>query len=315
MTGTHYPLVFVDVSWLAYRARYAMDGLSFDDMPTGVLFGVFEQLRTICLDGKVNSNRLHMFFDSKQSFRRKAYPEYKRGRRADPTPEEQQVADMMHDQIRLLRRKIFPSIGLPCYMQSGLESDDLIAEAARKIPGSETAIIITADQDLYQCISDLVSWYNPASDSWMGVLNLWRHKDIDPSMWARVKAIAGCTTDNVQGVPGVGEKTAIEHILGRLNPEYKRAKAIVTAEGKRIIRRNLKLVRLPHAKTTPFKLQKTEWSAKAFRKMCEQYGFESYTRDPLISQWQTIFAGEIAASERIWNQPKPPKTRKRGKKR
>jgi len=284
------PWVLIDISFLAHRARYATADLAYDDFNTGILFGFWEQLRTICSDPNINSNKVVLFFDSRQSYRKRILPSYKGDRKKDMTDEEKEQLGIMYDQIKLLRRTILPAIGFQVIRQTGLESDDLIAEAANILTSNkEKGIIVSADGDLWQCISDYVRWYDPARRKGYDSDSFIEAKGIEPALWRDVKCIAGCSGDNVPGVPGVGVKTAIKFLTRQLPPHYKTYKAITSYDGETIISRNEKLVALPHLKTKTFELREPEYNPDAFFSMCERYGFLSYLRKPRRGEWISFF--------------------------
>ena len=213
-----------DASWLAYRARYSMRDLCHEDMPTGVLFGFLEQMLATCQDPKVLSNKVAVFFDSKKSHRKREFPDYKK-KRQEKTPEEWEELKIMHSQLEILRTEILPAIGFPVYRQTGFESDDLIATAAEYISTegrNKRAIIISSDGDLYQCITDSVHFYNPMTGKYFDPTDFLESKGIVPEMWGEVKALAGCTSDSVPGIRGVGEITACKYLLNELNGGKKR---------------------------------------------------------------------------------------------
>lgn len=301
--------VLIDSSYLAHRARYSLKDLEFEDFPTGVLFGFFEQLLTLCTNPRIKSNNVHLCFDSRQSYRKHEYPAYKATRHKNKTPEEIQELRVMKTQLNLLRREILPAIGFPVYRQTGLESDDIIAHIAAQISLSEDsqAIIITSDGDLYQCITNNVHWYDPGRESYLTLESFYAKKEIDAEKWARVKAIAGCNSDEVKGVPGVGEKTAIQYLKGILPSKYKKFQAIISPEGKAIYKRNLKLVLLPHVKTKHVKTQQPVYSVKIFREVCKEYGFLSYLKGRRADQWMNFFNNKFVTHKT--------NIRKRGEKR
>lgn len=284
------PWLLIDLSYLAHRARYALDGLQFQDLPTGVLFGFFEQLRTICHDERCRSNRVAMFFDSKHTYRKKDFPDYKAHRKDKLTEEEVEQLHVMYQQVKLLRTEILPAIGFPIYQQTGCESDDLMAIAAREFKGLERqAVIITADGDLWQCITPAVHWYDPCRKRYLDPDGFRTEKGLRPEQWKEVKALAGCDGDGVPGIPGVGTKTAVDYLLGKLNTGYKRAKAIVSPEGRAIYERNKGLVFLPHPKTKPISLLEPEYKAEEFFKMAERYGLLSFLKEPKRGEWMEFF--------------------------
>lgn len=285
--------LLVDFSYFAHRAQYSHKGLSFDDHATNILFGFFEALRNAAFDPKLFSNRLHLFLDSRQSHRREAFPTYKAGRQSSDDPEKVAMRQEYLTQSALLRDEILPSIGFPFYHQTGLESDDLMAQAAIQITKDNgQGVMLTADGDLWQAITHNVHWFDPGRDLYYEPASFWAAKELDPKDWTRVKSIAGCKTDNVPGVPGVGEKTAIDFILGSLKESSKKHQAIVA--GLDIINRNLELVKVPHHRTKPVDLvDKFSWDPREFYRWCRRLGFESYRTFDGRREWDALFAGEL----------------------
>jgi len=290
------PWVFIDVLYLAHRARNSLKDLQFEDFPTGVMFGLLEQLRTIAFDPRIQSNKLFLFFDSHKSFRKLFFADYKRHRGENRTPEELEQIIVMHNQVDRMRRELFPQTGFLTCRQVGLESDDLIAHAALHAPGRprrRNAVMITSDGDLYQCITDEVHWYDPQRGAYYTPRDFWVKKGIEPHLWGRVKTITGCHGDGVPGIPGIGEKTAISYVLGTLMPKTKKYQAIVNNNGQSIIKRNEKLVLLPHEKTKPIAFSSPCYDPKAFFEFCRAHGIRSYLQSPRERQWNLFFKGDF----------------------
>ncbi len=277
------PWVLVDISWLAYRAYYTMGGLEFEDLPTGIIFGVFMQLREICHSPRVRSSRIAIFCDSRSSIRARTLPTYKGKRHEMRTPEEVEMIAAMKDQRVTLQEEILPAIGFPVYMQKGLESDDLMADVASSLSnapvykkaGRRQAIMITSDSDLFQCITPIVHWFDPQRDVYHDPSSFAEKYGIYPSKWGEVKALAGCSTDNVPGVGGVGEGTAIKYLNGQLPPHYKAHKHICSKKGEAARLRNRELVVLPHKATEPICLREPSYNMDKFFFYCEKYGLQS----------------------------------------
>lgn len=309
------PWVLIDTSYLAHRALHSMNGLEFEDFPTGVLYGFFEQLRTICLDHRILSNKVALFLDSRQSYRRRLFPAYKEKRHQDRPEEEIVQMGIMKRQMKVLTETVLPSIGFPLYRQTGCESDDVIAQAAGLLTTGamevgeqgRTAVIVTADGDLYQCISDAVHWYDPARDLYLDVMGFIQKKLVDPSSWAAVKALAGCHTDCVPGIPGVGEGSAVKFLMHLLPTHHKRYKDINSPHGVAIYKRNLLLVTLPFHKTKKFSLRLPEYNPKAFFEFCKDFGMKSYLEGKRKREWGSFFSGNLTSGQQM--------PRKRGEKR
>lgn len=283
----------IDTSCLAHRALYSLGKLESKEIETGMIFGFFEQLRNVIRDSRVWTNKVLLCFDSKKSYRSLAYPPYKRKRKENKTDDEIKQREIMDKQIGILAKKYLPKIGFRMFRQAGLEADDIMAKIALKFRGKDNvrAVIITADTDLCQCITENVYWYDIARDNYLTPLTFQDKKGCKPNAYAMVKAIAGCVTDNVEGVKGVGEKTAIEFLDGNLPINFKRYLAIISESGNAIMKRNIPLVKLPHEKTKPIKLKKPVYNVNAFFEMCEELEMYSYLEGKRKKEWENIFNG------------------------
>lgn len=288
--------VIIDFSFLAYRAKFALRGLEFEDFPTGIIYGFFQQFRTILENPLINSNKVLICCDSKKSRRRDVYPSYKRGRFYEELSEEEAlIMEAMYDQMTLLRKRILPAMGVPVYRQTGLEADDLMADIAKQLTKrKEAAVIVTADGDLYQCITPYVHWFDPARKTYHTQDSFLFLRSIDPSYWGQVKAIAGCSSDNVKGIMGVGETTAVKFLTGQLAPKSKRYQDILN--GQEIIERNKPLVILPHKKTRKVKIRPPKYNIDAFFEACETYGLASFIKKRNV--WTLLFGGSRTRKRR-----------------
>jgi 5'-3' exonuclease len=231
-----------------------------------------------------------LFFDSRKSFRKQFFPEYKAKRQISMSEEEFAQVSIMRDQLKLLRQNILPAIGFQVHHQTGCESDDLIAQVSLQIEQlNQQGIIVTADGDLYQCITDHVIWFDPARNKWVDMESFGRDKGVATIHWHKIKMMAGCPGDGVPGIPGVGEKTAIKAYQRRLPEHLKTYQRIHSEEGRLIQERNKQLVHLPHPKTKPVNFQEPIYNTEAFFEMVQRYGFVSYLREPKRSVWERFF--------------------------
>lgn len=284
--------VLIDASYLGYRALHTVGGLDHDDVPTGVLYGVLMQLRQVCLDPRVRSNKVVVFCDSRTSLRKKAYPEYK-WKRTERTEEELERLRLMRVQMDLLTTKILPDIGVRTYRQEGLESDDIIASVADSFPHAivkgRQAVMITADGDLFQSINENVHWFDPQRNTYYDPAAFLEVKGIECWRWGEVKALSGCKTDCVKGIRGIGEMTAIKFLRGELPPSRKTHQSIVSGKGRAIAKRNRALVVLPHKETKPVRLEEPEYNTEAFFDYCRQFGLDSFIHER--QAWLSFFHG------------------------
>lgn len=290
--------LLVDASWIGYRAQYAMGTLSHDAEPTGVIFGCLEALRQLATDRQLCSHNIAMFFDSKKSVRRELFSGYKQRRREDKTPEEWATHQMVKTQLKRLRQEILPDIGFPCHMQSGVESDDLIAKTAKDFPMLEF-VIITSDGDLYQCIRSNVHWYDPSRKLYLDPAEFWRIHNVHPEQWNTVKTICGCKTDEVPGIKGIGELSAIRWVNGTLKSTSSKFISISNGiKSKKDWRLTRELVCLPHPATRSIDLKVPTYHPDKFFKWCERLGMKSYINGPRRRLWDAFFEGKLSLEAR-----------------
>jgi DNA polymerase-1 len=261
----------LDGTYLCYRAFYAMGNLANDDGErTGVVFGFLNDLAR--LREKFESDRFVCCFDRGVSFRRAAYPPYKMNRVESKKNDEEAHQDRLR-QMRLLYREILPELGIVNrFAVKGYEADDLIASAVNSLKGHRV-IIVGSDHDLYQLLSPTVSIYNPTKQEIYGECDFHAEFGIGPSQWADVKALAGCSGDNVEGIRGVGEKSAAKFIAGTLSPRSKQFERIV--DGTKIWERNLGLVKLPWTGTPKLTLTENEVTPVKWNRLVKRLRFKS----------------------------------------
>jgi hypothetical protein len=252
-----------------------MKKLKHGVIETGVIYGFLK--RILKVSQQVGSNKLIFCWDSPRSIRKERYSWYKEKR---SKAKDQAMMEMMHEQMELLRNVVLPLMGFRNnIIVDGYEADDIVCQIVADRPKSKF-IIVANDEDLYQIfryrnldgiyrVKDH-SLYTPQDfhDEYLG---------LKPRKWAKVKQIAGCGTDEVPGVKGVGEKTAVKYLTGNLPDRLKTYKSIVCPEGRAIAERNHWLVRLPleGMADQDLRIYKNEFSKKGFLKVCKMYGFKS----------------------------------------
>lgn len=179
-------------------------------------------------------------------------------------------------QMKMLRRQYLPTIGYKnIFVQKGYEADDIIASICFNLSMLDKAIIISSDQDLYQLINFQVSSYNPVKKKILTLQGFKEKYGILPHEWKLVKALAGCNTDGVPGVKGIGEKTAIKYLTKNLKATARAYQSITSKEGLRIFERNMRLVSLPFKVTKVFKLQEDEITQEGWNKVMKKLGMKS----------------------------------------
>jgi len=272
------PLVIVDASYIAHRAKWTTGHMEYRGRPTGVLFGFLNQIKK--LRKLFPANSLWVFaWDSIMSFRREMYPDYKARRKEISTPEEIRMRDEFYHQMNLLRPDVLEPLGFRSHIKvEGFEADDIIASLCFWNRQRET-FIVSADHDLFQCL-DKATMFLPNKGHNYTAESLHRDYGCVPYLWPKVLAIAGCDGDNVPGVFGVGDKTAAKYVVGEsIRPTQEQA----IKRSRRLIERNMVLVKLPFKgknlvppgfSPSPFKTD-----SQGLARIRDQFGFDSLRQE------------------------------------
>lgn len=281
--------LIIDSNYFCYRSHYSRGEakMVFDDERTDVIFGFLTDIRE--LGAKFSTNQFIFCWDSKSSKRKEICPGYK-DRNKNLT--DIQIADLRksYEQFDLLRMEILPSIGFMNQVQAeGYEADDLIAKAVEL---NIDPIICSTDHDLYQLL-DKSPIFNPATKSMYTIHSFKEEFGVLPDKWPVIKSVAGCTSDNVQGIAGVGEKGIALYLSGKMKPSIK--KYTLIKEGlESITKQNLPLVSLPFPGTpsiTIFKNKPLQESYVNFIEVCRRYGFNSFLRSDNLYLWKNFLNG------------------------
>ncbi|HEX5201371.1 MAG TPA: DNA polymerase I [Actinoplanes sp.] len=203
-------LLLLDGHSLAYRAYYALPVDNFSTatgQATNAVFGFTSMLINMLRDEK--PTHIVVAFDvSRISFRTEIYPEYKAGRSETPKPFLGQVS---------LIKEVLEALRIPVVEKAGYEADDVIATLATQARAAGMEVIIsTGDRDAFQLAEDHVTILYPVR----GVSEVWRMTPeaieakyfVPPSRYRDKAALVGEASDNLPGVPGVGDKTAAKWI-------------------------------------------------------------------------------------------------------
>ncbi|MGJ4973215.1 MULTISPECIES: DNA polymerase I [unclassified Bradyrhizobium] len=205
--GDH--VFLVDGSSYIFRAYHALPPLNrkSDGLQVNAVLGFCNMLWKLLRDMPETDRPTHLaivFDKSEVTFRNKIYADYKAHR--PPAP------DDLIPQFALIREAV-RAFDLPCLEQSGFEADDLIATYARlACERGATTTIVSSDKDLMQLVNDCVTMYDTMKDRRIGVAEVIEKFGVPPEKVVEVQALAGDSTDNVPGVPGIGIKTAAQLI-------------------------------------------------------------------------------------------------------
>jgi DNA polymerase-1 len=259
-------------------------------LTSGVIYGFLRDV--VELQRRLQADRMVFCFEGQgKSIRKKMYSLYKHRREeklAASTEEEKQSYLDMKRQLARLRDEVLPELGYRnIFHQRGYESDDIIASVCIDVDflhGGQS-VIVTSDKDLYQLLSPTVSIWDMHHNELFTDDIFRKIYGIGPAQWVDVKAIAGCGTDDIGGILGVGEKTAIKFLTGKLKTSSKAYQKII--EGNKIWTRNLKLVRLPLPGLEGFRIRKDRVTDEKWMAVTGGLGMKSLRgRAPGIKQKQ-----------------------------
>ncbi|MBL6893955.1 MAG: DNA polymerase I [Porticoccaceae bacterium] len=200
------PIVLVDGSSYLYRAFHALPPLTNSKgLPTGAVKGVINMMRRLQKD--YPSSTLVVVFDAKgKTFRDDMYSEYKANR--PPMPDELRV------QIEPIHQ-IIDAMGLPMLIIDGVEADDVIGTLAMEASKLNLPVVVsTGDKDIAQLVDEHITLVNTMTDTTLDRDGVCEKFGIAPDLIIDYLALLGDKSDNIPGVPGVGEKTALALLQG-----------------------------------------------------------------------------------------------------
>lgn len=222
MNSASAPLVLVDGSSYLYRAYHAMSRQNLrtsDGRPTGAILVVTNMIRRLQKD--YPDSQIAVVFDAKgKTFRDELFAEYKAHR--PPMPDElRSQVQAVHDLIE--------AMGLPILVEEGVEADDVIGTLARQASQDELHVVVsTGDKDMAQLVSPYVTLVNTMTDTLLDREGVIAKYGIPPERIVDYLALMGDKSDNIPGVPGVGEKTALALVqnLGGVEDIYRQLDAV-----------------------------------------------------------------------------------------
>ena len=225
MAGTDKPrtLYLVDGTAQVFRAYFAIRGLSnADGLPTNAVYGFAAMLLKLIREEQ--PDYLAVAFDLPgKTFRHDRFPNYK-ANRPEPPEDLNRQFPYARDVCRVLN--------IPILEEERFEADDLIATGARL--GAEAGlevVIVASDKDMMQLVNRQVTFLNPGKNARLDPEGVEKTFGVPPERVRDVQGLMGDTVDNIPGVPGVGEKTAMEMIrtYGSMSRVLDRADRFVAA--------------------------------------------------------------------------------------
>ncbi|HIH4848688.1 TPA: DNA polymerase I [Morganella morganii] len=208
------PLILVDGSSYLYRAYHAFPPLTNSaGQSTGAMYGVLNMLRSLIM--QYEPSHVAVVFDAKgKTFRDELFEAYKSHRPPMPDDLREQIAPL-HDMV--------VAMGMPLLSVSGVEADDVIGTLAKQAAAEGRAVLIsTGDKDMAQLVTPDITLINTMNNTILGPEEVETKYGVPPSLIIDYLALMGDSSDNIPGVPGVGEKTAQALLqgLGSLDDIY-----------------------------------------------------------------------------------------------
>lgn len=272
--------ILIDVSNLCWRAFHTTKALSHGGKATGVVFGFLKELQNLG-DTHATQNMVFCFDVGSFSIRKQMNPNYKKKRHGKELTEteEREFRDMKR-QIRKLRTTILPKMGLTNILSAkGYEGDDIIASVCKSLPEDDEKIIVSTDKDLWQLLGSKVTIWNPIKKSFYTEQDFRNdHLALAPYQWAYVKAIAGCSSDEIEGIRGIGEITACKYMAGQFDEQHRIS--VLVYKNKKRWKENIKLVKLP-------------------LKGCPQFEVTPCVIDPIKWKEVTLTMGMVSLANKI----------------
>jgi len=197
-------LYLIDGSAYIYRAYHAVRGLTNSrGLPTNATFGFTRMLIKLMQDR--SPAYVAMFFDAKgPTFRHERYEAYKANR--PPMP------DDLVQQLPWIH-KVTQAFNIPAFEMQGYEADDLIGTLARRAEDDGLRVVmVTGDKDFMQLITDRCTIWDPMKDKVLDPAAIRESFGLEPRQMIDVMGFSGDSSDNIPGVPGIGQKTAVKLI-------------------------------------------------------------------------------------------------------
>lgn len=302
------PLILVDGSSYLYRAYHAFPPLTNSaGEPTGAMYGVLNMLRSLLL--QYQPSHVAVVFDAKgKTFRDELFAEYKSHR--PPMP------DDLRAQIEPLHQMV-KSMGLPLLVVPGVEADDVIGTLALEAEKAGHAVLIsTGDKDMAQLVTPGVTLINTMNNTILGPEEVVTKYGVPPELIIDFLALMGDSSDNIPGVPGVGEKTAqallqglggLDALYGDLDKiatlSFRGAKTMATklADNKDVAYLSYQLATIKTdvaLDITCDRLTVSQPDASELKGLFERYEFKRWLADVEQGIWLSGKKGPVTASKK-----------------
>jgi len=252
-------LFLIDGNSILYRSYYAIQHLSTSQgFPTNAIYGFINTLKKLLEQEK--PHYLGIVFDTKgPTFRHKVFKEYKAHRK--PMPDDLSV------QVPVLK-KVIQALNIPLFESEDYEADDVLGTLAKKASHQKIkTVIVSTDKDLLQLVGPSIQVYNPSKETYLDEKQVKEFFGVAPSRVIDVLSLWGDPSDNIPGVPGIGEKTSKKLIAqyGSLEMLLKNLERMRNPRLKEKIEQNLNQLELSRQLVTIEKNLEISFNLEKFR--------------------------------------------------
>ena len=296
--------ILLDSSSILHPIKYALG--NSDPADGGIIEGFFKKI--LELSTKFGTSDIIFCWEGNDKnftpYRKQIYPAYKKDVDKDGNiiEEEKTEAEIEFDRACYeqfeLARKMVEEMGFKnSFSQIGTEADDIMAQICDQDDSVfHDFILCTNDEDMFDCLKHPnVRCFMIVKKKMVTKQKFIEEKNIDPSMWWKVKTIGGCKSDKVPSPKGVAEKTAIKYLNGELKETVKTYQAIKTYP-KELRIRNRRLVKIPIPQTQPITLlDDTEVSMERVVKYCYENNMDGFLNET-FDRWEKFFGGKFLGS-------------------
>lgn len=304
--------ILIDGNNLAYAAQSASP-LSYEGRPVHAIFHFLKMLKTIAFMYEDDAPIISVLWDTKAQWRYDIYPEYKGKRKEDLNVIK--AKEEMASQLPVIRKAI-SLLSVSQAIGEGYEADDLAGMFTKKFTAyNQPTLLVSGDKDWIQLVNPIVEWYDPIRnrrvtrrtfEEFTGFSNV--------QAFVESKALEGDSSDCIDGVAGIGEKTSrallnhfgsIYNLIGYFDDNGKvdldkeffpegaqRARKKINEflhNGRDTLDRNMKLMDLRNVPidVSKIKITKGNMDMLAFRELCHEHAFQSIVRE--LHAWERIF--------------------------
>jgi 5'-3' exonuclease len=277
------PTILIDGKYYLYRSLKADVQLTHNDIITTTYYNYLNSLKAMAK--KFKSSDVIIMWDSEYSKRKELYTGYK-------VKDESKMDQLLKEQRSYIKyeyenvKKILKRMGFASYNRYGYEADDLFFFYINQFQ-NKNIIVVSRDEDLYQLLTfNNCRLYNPHLKQFINRKYIMNKYHLEPEQWPLYKAINGCKSDMVPGIPGIGDKYTIDYICQKASD-----KVVEKIKNNwNIVSRNMFLVQLPFIyppitkKLKPFRQRYTILDLDYLKEFCFNMGFKSFLKD--LNEWK-----------------------------